>query len=89
MWKVWNKIDKINDQSPEEFFTHNNLFRVDDIIFIKELEGVVIQVESKRALSNVYGIDIQLDDADFLDEYDRKLQELNSVVIDYATLFGE
>lgn len=89
MWKVWNKIDKINDQSPEEFFMHNNLFRADDIIFIKELEGTVVQVESKRALSNVYGIDIQLNDTDFLDEYDRKLKELNSVVIDYATLFGE
>ena len=57
MWTVWNKKDKINGFSAEFVLERNSHLQNEEIIFIKIINGRVIQIEGKSILANLYGID--------------------------------
>ena len=73
MWEIWDKISNINGVSTKDFMNHHNHLDMDDTIYIKIVDNRVVQVESKRILSNIHGIDIALSDDDFISAYVEKL----------------
>ena len=75
MWSVWDKTSDIDGYSAEYYFkTFNHLVR-EETIFLKTVNGRVIQIEGKGVLAAVYGIDPTLPDNDFIAEYERIIAE--------------
>lgn len=89
MWKVWDRISNINNQTAEEFLKKNtHLQEQGSPLYLKETNGIVIQVENKAILARVYDIDYSLDDETFIQEYQRRLEELNQAQTEFSSLFG-
>lgn len=64
MWEVWDKKTPIN-------FEH---LKGEETIFIKYVDGMVVQVEGKGILASVYGIDPTLDNEAFIEAYERAIE---------------
>ena len=73
MWEIWDKISNINGVSAKDFFNQNKHLNTDDVIYIKISDNKVVQVESKRILSDIHNLDIALSDTDFIAAYVEKL----------------
>lgn len=75
MWSIWNKKDNINGFSAEWFLTRHKHLQNEEIIFLKTVNGRVVQTEGKNILAHLYGIDASLDNEAFIAEYERVLAE--------------
>jgi hypothetical protein len=73
MRSVWDKKSAINGQSAERFLERNKFLQNEETIYINTVDGRVANVESKRILAKVYGIDPTLPDDEFIAEYERIL----------------
>lgn len=73
MWTIWNKKDEINGSSAESFLTRAKHLRSEETIFLKSINGRVVEVEGKMILSSVYGINADLPNDEFIAEYERVL----------------
>jgi hypothetical protein len=69
MWSIWNKTSEINGFSAEYFLGRNKHLQNEDVIYIKTVNDRVTEVQGKRTLSTVYGIDYNLSDDDFIAAY--------------------
>jgi hypothetical protein len=75
MWTIWNKKDEINGFSAEAFLARNKHLTNEETIFLKSVNGRVVEVEGKSILASVYGIDYTLQNDEFIAEYERILAE--------------
>ena len=73
MWKVWDKKSNINESTAEEYLARNKNIAEGDTVFLKVVDGRVNNVEVKRTLSTVFGIEPTLPDDEFIAEYERIL----------------
>lgn len=90
MWKVWDKVSNINNETADSFLAKNgHLYTTSGTIYIKEDQGKITQVESKSTLANLYNLDITLDDMTFIEQYQQKIDEMNNVSVDFEALFGK
>lgn len=71
MFEVWDKKSEINGFSATETLKRNQHLKNEETIFIKKENGRITQIEGKNILAKVYGIDVALDNADFIAEYER------------------
>jgi hypothetical protein len=75
MWNVWDKQTEINGFSAEAFLARNKHLQNEEVIFLKTVNGGVVEIEGKNILASVYGIDASLDNEAFIAEYERVLAE--------------
>jgi hypothetical protein len=75
MWTVWNKTDEINGFSAEFIFGRNKHLQNEETIFLKSINGRVVEIEGKGILAHVYGINADLPNEEFIAEYERILAE--------------
>lgn len=75
MWSIWDKTSDLNGFSAESWFESFKHLRGEEIIYIKTVNGRVVQIEGKGILANRYGIDPTLPDEEFIAEYGRVLAE--------------
>lgn len=75
MWSVWDKQTDINGYSAERFLSENEFLQDEETIFIKTVNGRVTNVEGKSILADVYGIDPNLPNDEFIAEYERIIAE--------------
>jgi hypothetical protein len=69
MWSIWNKQTDINGYSAEYFLSRNKHLQNEDVIYIKTVNDRITEVQGKKTLSTVYGIDYNLSDDEFIAEY--------------------
>lgn len=69
MWNIWDKQSDINGFSAEYFLGRNKHLQNEDVIYIKTVNDRVTEVQGKKTLSTVYGIDYNLSDEDFIAAY--------------------
>lgn len=69
MWSIWDKTSEINGFSADFILSRHKHLQNEDVIYIKEVNGRITEVEGKRTLSTVYGIDYNLSDEEFLAAY--------------------
>lgn len=80
-YKLWNRIDKINEVEPSHFLNQPTFKNyTGDIILIYADNGKVAQVESKAVLARVYGIDVNLPLDTFMAQYFTILEEMNKQI---------
>ena len=70
MWSIWDKRTEINGFSAEDFLVRNKHLQNEVTIFLKTVNGRVIQVEGKSILASVYGINPNLPNYQFIAEYE-------------------
>lgn len=70
MWSVWDKQTDINGFSAEDFLARNKHLQNEETIFIKSVNGRATQVEGKNILASVYGINSNLPNYEFIEEYE-------------------
>ena len=75
MWTIWNKKSDINGFSADWFLNRHKDLQNEETIFLKWVDGRVVEVEGKNILASVYGIDATLPDMEFIAEYERVLAE--------------
>jgi hypothetical protein len=75
MWTIWNKKDEINGFSAEFMLERNKHLANEDVIYIKTINGSVVEIEGKNILAHHFGIDPTLDNEAFIAEYERMLAE--------------
>lgn len=75
MWIVWDKISDINGFSASDFYERNRHLRYEDTIYLKIVNGRVVQVGGKGVLASVYGIDPTLPDDEFIAAYEAAIAE--------------
>lgn len=79
-YKLWNREESINGVEAS-YFLNKNPFKSEsgDIILIYNGDKVS-QVECKRILASIYGIDINLSLDDFMTAYNEKLNAVSEEV---------
>ena len=75
MWSIWDKQSEINGYSAESVLESFKHLANEETIYIKTVNGRVVQAEGKGVLASVYGIDPTLPDEEFIAEYERILAE--------------
>jgi hypothetical protein len=75
MWTVWDKKSDIDGFTAEFILERNKHLVNEDVIYLKSVNGVVVEIEGKNILASVYGIDATLPDMEFIAEYERVLSE--------------
>lgn len=75
MWTIWDKTSEINGFSAEWFLNRHKHLANEETIFLKTVNGRVVQVEGKGVLASVYGIDYNLPDDDFIAAYEAAIAE--------------
>lgn len=70
MWSVWDKQTDINGFSADWFLNRHKPLMKEETIFIKTVNGRVTQVEGKNILASVYGINPNLPNYEFIEEYE-------------------
>lgn len=71
MWTIWDKQSEINGFSVEWFLNRNKHLANENTIFLKIVNGRVVEVEGKGVLAYLYNIDPALPDDEFIAEYER------------------
>lgn len=75
MWSVWDKKTEINGYSAEWKLNRHKHLTNEETIFIKTVDGRVVQIEGKSILAEHYNIDPTLPDEEFIAEYERVIAE--------------
>lgn len=91
MWSIWDKTSDINGCSAEEFLGRHKFLKDEKIIYLKTVNGRIVEVAGKGVLATVYGIDPSLPDDEFIAEYERVLTEpADSAIYDeLAQIYAE
>lgn len=82
MWSIWDKKTEINGFSAEFILERNKHLSNEDVIYIKTINGRVVEIEGKNILAHHYGINASLDNEAFIVEYERLLAELTKEIND-------
>ena len=69
MWSIWDKTTDINGFSADFILSRNKHLQNEDVIYIKTVNDRVTEVQGKKTLSTVYGIDYNLSDEEFIAAY--------------------
>lgn len=86
MWTVWNKKDEINGFSAEWFLNRHKDLKKEETIFLKIIDGRVVQTEGKNILASVYGIDPTLPNDEFITAYEAAIAEPEEPIEDEAAV---
>ena len=70
MWIVWDKKSDINGCSAESFLARNKVLAKEETIFLMIEGDKVWFTEGKSILANLYGIDPNLPDDEFIAVYE-------------------
>lgn len=73
MWTIWNKTSEINGFPADKFLERNKHLQNEETIFLKSVNGRVVEVEGKGILAYIYNIDPTLPNDEFIAEYERVL----------------
>jgi hypothetical protein len=71
MWSIWDKTSDIDGYSAEYYFKTFKHLANEETIYLKTVDGMVVQIEGKSILADLYGIDPALPDEEFIAEYER------------------
>ena len=79
MFNIWDKETPINNMEASYFLNQNPFKNYSgDIILIYADNGKVSNIECKDILAEVYGIDVTLDTISFMQEYFKKLKDVEN-----------
>lgn len=86
-YKIWNRQDKIRGIAPELFLSFEPFKNYNgDIILILNDNNIIVSVENKKILSEVYNIDENLPLNDFMEEY---FEKKNKAIVHTDSQNGE
>ena len=78
MWEIWDKTSDINGMSADRFLADNKHLAGEGTVYVKRVNGMATEVQSKSTLAHVYGIDPTLDDQAFIEAYEAALAAMEA-----------